>query len=109
MIEHVRATVNQVDQSSQQQALLNHAADATESMRQQAQALIAAVPRITTEKQGAVVKVAAGDIPSVAKPPSGCHFHTRCPQAMEVCRTTYPSHATLSATRVVHCHLYGKN
>ena len=43
VIEHVRATVNEVDQSTQQQALLSHAAEAAESMQQQAQELIAAV------------------------------------------------------------------
>lgn len=43
VIEQVRSTVDSVDQSNQQQALLAHAAQAAESMRQQAQALIAAV------------------------------------------------------------------
>ena len=32
-----------------------------------------------------------GEIPSAANPPSGCHFHPRCPQASEVCRLTYPA------------------
>ncbi|CAG4885332.1 Glutathione import ATP-binding protein GsiA [Georgfuchsia toluolica] len=72
------------------------------------QALIVAVPRITMEREGdKQVPVAPGDIPSPAKPPSGCHFHPRCPQAMEVCRSAYPAATTLSPTRVVHCHLYG--
>ena len=72
------------------------------------QALIAAVPRITMEREGdKPVPVAPGDIPSPAKPPSGCHFHPRCPQATEVCKSAYPAATTLSATRVVHCHLYG--
>ncbi len=71
------------------------------------QALIAAVPRITAERPGDVAKAVAGDMPSVAKPPSGCHFHTRCPQATEACRQRYPSAVSLSATRMVRCHLYG--
>jgi methyl-accepting chemotaxis protein len=43
VIEQVRATVDRVDQTSQQQALLANAADAAESMRQQVHELIAAV------------------------------------------------------------------
>ena len=31
-----------------------------------------------------------GEIPSAAAPPRGCHFHPRCPNASDVCRTTYP-------------------
>ena len=31
-----------------------------------------------------------GEIPSAANPPTGCHFHPRCPRATELCRTVYP-------------------
>ena len=31
-----------------------------------------------------------GEIPSAANPPSGCHFHPRCPRASDLCRTVYP-------------------
>lgn len=31
-----------------------------------------------------------GEIPSAANPPTGCHFHSRCPRASDVCRTAYP-------------------
>jgi len=34
-----------------------------------------------------------GEIPSAANPPTGCHFHPRCPQATEVCRVAYPAWA----------------
>ncbi len=43
VIEQVRATVDNIDQTSEQQSLLTQAADAAASMRQQAQDLIAAV------------------------------------------------------------------
>ena len=32
----------------------------------------------------------AGEIPSAANPPSGCHFHPRCPRASELCAREYP-------------------
>ena len=70
-------------------------------------ALIAAVPRINAERAGrSVVPVAAGDMPSSANPPSGCHFHPRCPSATDVCRSAYPEPISISETRVVHCYLY---
>ncbi|MFY9328574.1 MAG: ABC transporter ATP-binding protein [Georgfuchsia sp.] len=72
------------------------------------QALIAAVPRITKEREGdQPLPLAPGDIPSPANPPSGCHFHPRCPQVMAVCKTAYPEATALSTTRDVHCHLHG--
>jgi oligopeptide/dipeptide ABC transporter ATP-binding protein len=51
--------------------------------------------------------VLPGDVPSPAKPPSGCHFHPRCPQAMERCKTEYPPMTRVAAdTRQVACWLY---
>ena len=32
-----------------------------------------------------------GDVPSPISPPSGCHFHQRCPHATDLCRNTAPS------------------
>ncbi len=32
----------------------------------------------------------AGELPSPVNPPAGCRFHTRCPYAGDVCRTTEP-------------------
>jgi peptide/nickel transport system ATP-binding protein len=71
------------------------------------QALIAAVPRIDARRDEQTI-VAAGDMPSPANPPSGCHFHPRCAQAMDACRKTYPGATMLSESRVVHCHLYSQ-
>lgn len=67
------------------------------------QALLAAVPRI--DRQEAISGV-AGDLPSPAHPPQGCHFHPRCPQAMPVCRETYPPAFQRGAHHSVHCYLY---
>lgn len=66
-------------------------------------ALLSAVPRI--DGTGAEVMRLAGEMPSPAQPPQGCHFHPRCPYAMPVCRLDYPETTQLSSTHQVHCHL----
>jgi oligopeptide/dipeptide ABC transporter ATP-binding protein len=40
--------------------------------------------------QRGVLPRVVGEIPSAAAPPSGCHFHPRCPRAIDVCRVVYP-------------------
>ncbi len=67
------------------------------------QALLSAVPAPRLEGNGEVIRL-AGETPSPAKPPAGCHFHPRCPKATEQCRTAYPAATTVSATHAVHCH-----
>ena len=67
-------------------------------------ALLSAVPRIDGDN-GEFIRL-AGESPSAAKPPSGCHFHPRCVQAFDVCSAIYPDASRTSATHVVECHLY---
>jgi peptide/nickel transport system ATP-binding protein len=47
-----------------------------------------------------------GEVPSAVSPPTGCHFHTRCPHAMPICKTVYPEWRQIDATRGVACHLH---
>ncbi|HZS85138.1 MAG TPA: oligopeptide/dipeptide ABC transporter ATP-binding protein [Stellaceae bacterium] len=47
-----------------------------------------------------------GEVPSAVNPPAGCHFHTRCPHAMEICRKAYPEWTPLGDGRGVACHLH---
>lgn len=47
-----------------------------------------------------------GEIPNAANPPSGCKFHTRCPFAKDICKTTPPTMKTLDNGTRVACHLY---
>ncbi len=68
-------------------------------------ALLSAVPRIERERRGEVIML-KGELPSPLNPPSGCHFHPRCPKAMDVCRREFPGETTLTATHRVSCHLY---
>jgi len=47
-----------------------------------------------------------GEIPSPAHPPSGCHFHPRCPYAMAECKINYPGETILDSSHKVRCYLY---
>jgi len=50
--------------------------------------------------------VLEGSIPSPANPPSGCKFHTRCPNCMERCKTELPPQREIEPGHYVVCHLY---
>lgn len=65
--------------------------------------LIASIPEIKPEKRG--FTALKGEIPSPENPPEGCHFHTRCPHAMEICKKTYPEEQAVDGG-TVRCHLY---
>lgn len=47
-----------------------------------------------------------GSIPSPANPPKGCKFHTRCPRAMDICKTEVPKTIEVEPGHVVVCHLF---
>jgi peptide/nickel transport system ATP-binding protein len=66
-------------------------------------ALFSAVPRVDPARRRGRI-VLPGDVPSPAKPPSGCRFHPRCPLAETVCRDKDPP-ATQVGDHVVHCHV----
>ena len=51
--------------------------------------LLAAIPSIDPEHRAAAPPV-LGDVPSPRDPPAGCHFHTRCDEVMDRCRTQAP-------------------
>lgn len=47
-----------------------------------------------------------GSIPSPANPPSGCKFHTRCRNCMEICKKVAPKAREIEPGHMVVCHLY---
>jgi oligopeptide/dipeptide ABC transporter ATP-binding protein len=70
------------------------------------QALIAAVPVLRPQDRGRGRRTRlAGEIPSALNPPAGCHFHTRCPHVMPICRTQEPLLRTTAVGHQVACHL----
>jgi len=67
------------------------------------QALLAEVGKVEPKKRTFVpIK---GEIPSPLDPPSGCHFHPRCPYAMPKCRDVAPALLEIAAGRRSACHL----
>jgi oligopeptide transport system ATP-binding protein len=45
-----------------------------------------------------------GDVPSPISPPSGCHFHPRCPMAQDRCRAEYPQLRGVGGVHESACH-----
>lgn len=48
--------------------------------------------------------VLQGDLPSPANPPSGCKFHTRCPECKEICKQQEPPVIDLGNGHTAKCH-----
>jgi peptide/nickel transport system ATP-binding protein len=67
------------------------------------QALLRQVPRLDTRKTQ--FKPIVGEIPSPLSPPSGCHFHPRCPHAMPRCKEQAPALREIAPGHRSACHL----
>ncbi|MCM0021746.1 MAG: ATP-binding cassette domain-containing protein, partial [Tagaea sp.] len=68
-----------------------------------AQALLASVPAAHPRDRRRR-EAPKGDVPSALAPPSGCHFHPRCPFARERCRTQTPRPRALAPGHEIACH-----
>ena len=72
------------------------------------QALLAQTPTLEVRKR--VFTTIRGEIPSPLAPPSGCHFHPRCPRAKDVpedrCRRERPLLRAIGSGHASACHLY---
>ena len=69
------------------------------------QALFSAIPKISSERIDDK-EILGGDVPSPANPPKGCRFVTRCPKAMEICKSARPELKEVEPGHKCACHLY---
>ena len=66
--------------------------------------LLSAIPRPDPHRETAR-QIPGGDVPSPMNPPPGCHFHTRCAFASELCRTQSPAlRPTDASGHMAACH-----
>ena len=73
------------------------------------QSLLAAVPRLTLQKDRKDEEILQGEVPSPIDPPHGCPFHTRCPKCMKICSVEKPEYIEYSPGHFIACHLYRQN
>jgi len=67
-------------------------------------ALLSAIPMPNPEVKRERI-ILQGDVPNPADPPSGCHFHKRCPYAKKECSETVPPFVTVEPGHQVLCWL----
>ncbi len=67
------------------------------------QALMSAIPVADPRAKRERV-ILQGDLPSPLNPPLGCRFHTRCPEAIEVCSQQEPAIIDLGKVHLCACH-----
>jgi peptide/nickel transport system ATP-binding protein/oligopeptide transport system ATP-binding protein len=70
------------------------------------EALLSAVPIPKARAKGRKRVILSGDVPSPINPPSGCHFHARCPYAMARCRVEAPALREVVPGHLASCHLH---
>ncbi|MGQ9625689.1 MAG: ABC transporter ATP-binding protein [Anaerolineae bacterium] len=71
-------------------------------------ALLSAIPVVSDEELALIPEKASleGDIPSPARVPPGCNFHTRCYLRMDICDKTTPPLLEVEPGHFVRCHLF---
>lgn len=67
--------------------------------------LLSAVPDPDPDRKKKRI-ILKGDVPSPSNPPSGCAFHTRCPDCMDICKEIRPTFQEIDVNHFVACHLY---
>ena len=78
----------------------------TQPLHPYTQALLSAIPvpdpAVEARRRRTIL---TGDVPNPAQPPPGCTFHTRCPVAMDRCRSESPQPQEVSPGHSVSCFL----
>jgi oligopeptide/dipeptide ABC transporter ATP-binding protein len=69
------------------------------------QALLESIPESDPEHPRDAEPI-KGDVASPIDPPSGCHFHPRCPRCMDICKRTAPAMVEQGEGHFVECHLF---
>jgi len=67
--------------------------------------LLNSIPKLRQDETPVIYHPIAGELPTPLSPPTGCHFHTRCPQAEDRCRSTVPPLNPVGEQRAAACHL----
>ncbi len=68
-------------------------------------ALLSSVPELNPQDEKERIHL-QGELPSPENLPTGCKFHTRCPYAMDICKTSTPQVKEFSNTHNCKCFLY---
>ena len=68
-------------------------------------ALFSAIPSLNPDERGKAQRL-EGEIPSPTNQPSGCKFHTRCPHATDLCRSSEPRLEIADDVHEVACHFW---
>jgi oligopeptide/dipeptide ABC transporter ATP-binding protein len=76
-----------------------------DAMHPYSQGLMQSVPNIRLEEGDSLYKM-AGEPPNLLQPPTGCRFHPRCPQVMEICSSAKPTFQIGKPDHYVSCWLY---
>jgi peptide/nickel transport system ATP-binding protein len=67
------------------------------------EALLGSIPRPDPARKKGRVAI-TGEIPNPANPPSGCHFHPRCPYAQAICKQESPPLREVTPGQFAACH-----
>jgi len=68
--------------------------------------LLSSVPVPDPKRKNRKRVILQGDVPSPRNPPTGCRFHTRCPECMDICTIEKPESRQIKKDHIVACHLY---
>jgi oligopeptide/dipeptide ABC transporter ATP-binding protein len=72
--------------------------------------LLRSIPKLGERSQGQETRLPEipGMVPGLLDLPSGCTFHPRCPEVMEICRGQMPDLFEVGQGHLVRCWLYGR-